>query len=111
MPSKPQLLETTSFDMSRMQPDTQIMASLPVGGLFHHYKDILQDLWLLWELMLLAEPLVVIAPDPGVCSEAVVSLVDLINPVSRLSSSRQRKFTFSAFQMNANTMISFFVYG
>ncbi|ORY93744.1 hypothetical protein BCR43DRAFT_516764 [Syncephalastrum racemosum] len=81
LPSKPQLLETTSFDMSRMQPDTQIMASLPVGGLFHHYKDILQDLWLLWELMLLAEPLVVIAPDPGVCSEAVVSLVDLINPI------------------------------
>ena len=58
------------------------MASLPVGGLYHHFKDILQDLWLLWELMLLAEPLVIIAPDPGVCSEAVVSLVDLINPVS-----------------------------
>lgn len=58
------------------------MASLPVGGLYHHFRDILKDLWLLWELMLLAEPIVVIAPDPGVCSEAVVSLVDIINPVS-----------------------------
>lgn len=57
------------------------MASLPVGGLYHHYRDILKDLWLLWELMLLAEPIVIIAPDPGVCSEAVVSLVDIINPV------------------------------
>ncbi|KAI8137898.1 hypothetical protein BJV82DRAFT_328797 [Fennellomyces sp. T-0311] len=80
-PYEPQLLETTSFDMKKLQPDMQIMASLPVGGLYHHFKDILQDLWLLWELMLLAEPLVVIAPDPGVCSEAVVSLVDLINPI------------------------------
>lgn len=57
------------------------MASLPVGGLYHHFKDILKDLWLLWELMLIAEPIVIIAPDPGICSEAVVSLVDIINPV------------------------------
>ncbi|KAI7876339.1 DUF1630-domain-containing protein, partial [Lichtheimia hyalospora FSU 10163] len=80
-PFNPQLLETTSFDMNRLQPDEQIMASLPIGGLYHHFKDILQDLWLLWEIMLLAEPLVVMAPDPGVCSEAVVSLVNLINPI------------------------------
>ncbi|EIE82690.1 hypothetical protein RO3G_07395 [Rhizopus delemar RA 99-880] len=59
---KPQLLETTPFDMNKLQPD-------------------LQDLWLLWELMLLAEPIVIIAPDPSVCSEAVVSLVDIINPI------------------------------
>ncbi|KAI8647391.1 hypothetical protein BD408DRAFT_335106 [Parasitella parasitica] len=61
-PFKPQLLETTPFDMNKLQPDVQ-------------------DLWLLWELMLLAEPIVIIAPDPGVCSEAVISLVDIINPI------------------------------
>ncbi|KAI8076876.1 uncharacterized protein BX664DRAFT_367385 [Halteromyces radiatus] len=61
-PLKPQLLETSTFDMNRMQPD-------------------IQDLWLLWELILLGEPIIVIAPDPGICSEAVVSLVDLINPI------------------------------
>jgi hypothetical protein len=65
------------------------MASLPVGGLYHHFRDILKDLWLLWELMLLAEPIVVIAPDPGVCSEAVVSLVDIINPVSSFCKLKQ----------------------
>ncbi|OAD78975.1 hypothetical protein PHYBLDRAFT_141032 [Phycomyces blakesleeanus NRRL 1555(-)] len=80
-PFKPQLLETTPFDMNKLQPDLQIMASLPIRGLYNHFKDILPDLWLLWELMLLAEPLVVFAPDPTVCSEAVVSLVDLINPI------------------------------
>ncbi|KAF7726420.1 Protein dennd6a [Apophysomyces ossiformis] len=78
---KPQLLETSPFDMNQLEPDLQIMASLPVGGLYHHFKDILPDLWLLWELILLAEPVVVIAPDPGICSEAVVSMVDLINPI------------------------------
>ncbi|KAG2195921.1 hypothetical protein INT47_002694 [Mucor saturninus] len=80
-PLKTQLLETTPFDMNKLKPDIQIMASLPVGGLYHHFRDILKDLWLLWELMLLAEPIVIIAPDPGVCSEAVVSLVDIINPI------------------------------
>ncbi|KAI9316897.1 hypothetical protein BX666DRAFT_2027704 [Dichotomocladium elegans] len=80
-PFEPQLLETTSFDMNHLQPDVQIMASLPTGGLYHHFKDILQDLWLLWELMLLGEPLIVMAPEPGICSEAVVSLVNLINPI------------------------------
>lgn len=65
------------------------MASLPIGGLYHHFKDILQDLWLLWELILLAEPLVVMAPDPGVCSEAVVSLVNLINPVRMMTASER----------------------
>ncbi|OBZ84794.1 Protein DENND6B [Choanephora cucurbitarum] len=80
-PLEPQLLETTPFDMNKLQPDVQIMASLPIGGLYHHFRDILKDLWLLWELMLLAEPIVIIAPDPCVCSEAVISLVDLINPI------------------------------
>lgn len=42
----------------------------------------LDDLWLLWELVLLGEPLVVMAPEPGICSESVVALIDLINPVS-----------------------------
>ncbi|CAO3622313.1 unnamed protein product [Cunninghamella echinulata] len=80
-PLKPQLLETSSFDMNKMQPDLHIMASLPVGGLYAHFKDIVKDLWLLWELVLLGEPIVIIAPDPNICSEAVISLIDLINPI------------------------------
>ncbi|RCH79438.1 Protein dennd6a, partial [Rhizopus stolonifer] len=80
-PLEPQLLETSPFDMNKFKPDLQIMASLPVRGLYHHFRDILKEVWLLWELMLLAEPIVVIAPDPSVCSEAVLSLVDLIHPI------------------------------
>ncbi|SAM08428.1 hypothetical protein [Absidia glauca] len=80
-PRKPQLLETSTFDMNRMQPDLHIMASVSVGGLYSHFRDIIKDLWLLWELMLLGEPIIVIAPNPGICSDSVVSLVDLINPI------------------------------
>ncbi|CAO3593330.1 unnamed protein product [Absidia cylindrospora] len=80
-PRKPQLLETSTFDMNRMQPDIQVMASLPVGGLYFHFRDIFKDLWLLWELILLGEPIIVITPDPGICSDSVISLVDLINPI------------------------------
>jgi hypothetical protein len=60
------------------------MASVSVGGLYSHFRDIIKDLWLLWELMLLGEPIIVIAPNPGICSDSVVSLVDLINPVRLL---------------------------
>ncbi|KAI8329068.1 hypothetical protein BC941DRAFT_385045 [Chlamydoabsidia padenii] len=80
-PRQPQLLETSTFDMNRLQPDLHIMASVPTTGLYSHFRDIIKDLWLLWELILLGEPIVVIAPNPGICSDSIVSLVDLINPI------------------------------
>jgi hypothetical protein len=63
----------------------QILASIPTGTLYKHFSNMLDDLWLLWELVLLGEPLVVIAPEPGICSESVVALIDLINPVSEIA--------------------------
>lgn len=80
-PNKPQLLETCPFDMANYQPETQILASLPPVTMFTYFKDMLKDLWLCWELMLFAEPIVLMAPDPKICSETVLELVDLINPV------------------------------
>ncbi|KAL3154098.1 hypothetical protein ABBQ32_013634 [Trebouxia sp. C0010 RCD-2024] len=46
----------------------------PFTALFHH-------LWTLWEMMLLAEPLLVVAPSPGECSTAVAALIALISPL------------------------------
>ncbi|PKC76048.1 DUF1630-domain-containing protein, partial [Rhizophagus irregularis] len=80
-PNKPQLLETCPFDMANYQPETQILASLPPVTMFTYFKDMLKDLWLCWELMLFAEPIVLMAPDPKICSETVLELVDLINPI------------------------------
>ncbi|KAF8951647.1 hypothetical protein BGZ52_010484 [Haplosporangium bisporale] len=80
-PHQPQLLETAPFDIATFQPDTHILSSVPMnGGLYKHFQDLVPDLWLCWELMTLAEPLMLIGTSPEVCSESVASLVDLINP-------------------------------
>ncbi|KAM3588785.1 hypothetical protein VKS41_001223 [Umbelopsis sp. WA50703] len=79
-PHQPQLLETSGFNLNTFKPETQILASIPTGTLYKHFSNMLDDLWLLWELVLLGEPLVVMAPEPGICSESVIALVDLINP-------------------------------
>ncbi|KAH7046246.1 hypothetical protein BKA57DRAFT_515342, partial [Linnemannia elongata] len=69
-PQQPQLLETSPFEIATYQPDTHILSS-----------DLVPDLWLCWELMTLAEPIMLIGTSPEVCSESVASLVDLINPI------------------------------
>ncbi|KAL1916113.1 uncharacterized protein VTP21DRAFT_6117 [Calcarisporiella thermophila] len=78
---KPQLLENTCFDMATLSPDSQVLASTPPASLYLRFRDVLEDLWLCWELMLLGEPVVLVAPSPDVCSEAVMALVDLISPI------------------------------
>lgn len=56
-------------------------------GLFHEadlfvsFRGLLLHLWTLWELMILGEPLLVIAPTPTQCSEAVSALVSLLAPL------------------------------
>ncbi|KAF9285418.1 Protein dennd6a [Mortierella alpina] len=81
-PHQPQLLETAPFEIATFQPDTHILSSVPMnGGLYKHFQDLVPDLWLCWELMTLAEPIMLIGTCPEVCSESVASLVDLINPI------------------------------
>ncbi|GAA0163273.1 hypothetical protein LIER_19180 [Lithospermum erythrorhizon] len=56
-------------------------------GLFHDsdvfgiFRGLLMQLWRLWELLLIGEPILVIAPTPPQCCEAVASLVSLIAPL------------------------------
>lgn len=56
-------------------------------GLFHEadlfvsFRGLLLHLWTLWELMILGEPLLVFAPTPTQCSEAVSALVSLLAPL------------------------------
>ncbi|CEH18573.1 Uncharacterized conserved protein [Ceraceosorus bombacis] len=58
-----------------------LLASIPSNPLFAVLRDTISDLWLVWECMLLAEPLLVVGPDPKQCSEAVWHLLDMIRPV------------------------------
>ncbi|KAG6386017.1 hypothetical protein SASPL_154901 [Salvia splendens] len=56
-------------------------------GLFHDsdlfgtFRGLLLQLWKLWELLLLGEPILIIAPTPPQCSEAVSGLVSLVAPL------------------------------
>ncbi|GAB4820709.1 hypothetical protein N2152v2_007755 [Parachlorella kessleri] len=44
-------------------------------------KHVLQQLWALWEVLVLGEPLLVAAPTPAACSGAVAALVSLLTPL------------------------------
>ncbi|KAL3512289.1 hypothetical protein ACH5RR_025006 [Cinchona calisaya] len=56
-------------------------------GLFHDsdlfgtFRGLLMQLWRLWELLLIGEPILVIAPTPPQCCEAVAGLVSLVAPL------------------------------
>ncbi|MQL82515.1 hypothetical protein Taro_015004 [Colocasia esculenta] len=69
-----------------MAPFPPANPSIP-QGLFHEadifgiFRGILLQLWMLWELLIIGEPLLVIAPTPSQCSEAVAGLVSLVAPL------------------------------
>ncbi|KAL6994900.1 hypothetical protein U1Q18_005036 [Sarracenia purpurea var. burkii] len=77
------LFEESTNSMAPFLPNNQ---SVP-QGLFHDsdifsiYRGILMQLWLLWELSLIGEPILVIAPTPPQCCEAVAALVSLVAPL------------------------------
>lgn len=50
-------------------------------ALYTCFRDLLDELWTLWELVLLGEPMVVKSAFPQMCSRAVLALVDLITPL------------------------------
>ena len=78
--------------MQLEEPATFLVSSLATNqsipqGLFHDvdlfgiFRGILLQLWLLWELLLIGEPILIIAPTPPQCCEAVAGLVSLIAPL------------------------------
>ncbi|KAF3437331.1 hypothetical protein FNV43_RR20084 [Rhamnella rubrinervis] len=77
------LFEESASSMAPFLPNNQ---SIP-QGLFHDsdlfgvFRALLLQLWVLWELLLIGEPILIIAPTPPQCSEAVASLVSLIAPL------------------------------
>ncbi|PWN29580.1 DUF1630-domain-containing protein [Jaminaea rosea] len=61
--------------------ESPILASIPSTPLISVFKEALADLWLIWECVLLAEPILVIGPSPQICSEAVWHLLDICRPI------------------------------
>lgn len=77
------LYEESASSMAPLLPTNQ---SVP-QGLFHDadlfgvYRGLLLQLWTLWELLLIGEPILIVAPTPPQCSEAVACLVSLVAPL------------------------------
>jgi hypothetical protein len=62
-------------------PQRPLLASLPSSTPLRTFASFLPSLWSLWECLILAEPVLVIAPDPRTCSEIVWWLRDLLRPL------------------------------
>ncbi|XP_062238982.1 protein DENND6B isoform X2 [Platichthys flesus] len=62
-------------------PAPTLLPTLHELDLFRSFQSLLVHLQMIWELTLLGEPLVVMAPSPNVSSETVLALVSSISPL------------------------------
>ncbi|XP_019567919.2 protein DENND6B isoform X4 [Rhinolophus sinicus] len=58
-----------------------VLSSVHELDLFRCFQPVLTHVQMLWELMLLGEPLVVLAPSPAVSSEMVLALTSCVQPL------------------------------
>ncbi|XP_057804954.1 uncharacterized protein LOC131020264 [Salvia miltiorrhiza] len=83
LPSNSGLFEDSASSLAPLLPSN---LSVPQGlfhdsDLFGTFRGLLLQLWKLWELLLSGEPILIIAPTPPQCSEAVSGLVSLVAPL------------------------------
>ncbi|XP_070227495.1 protein DENND6B isoform X5 [Bos mutus] len=62
-------------------PASVVLPSVHELDLFRCFRPVLAHVQLLWELMLLGEPLLVLAPSPAVSSEMVLALTSCLQPL------------------------------
>ena len=58
-----------------------VVSNLQSINLYSCFKGLITQLWLLWELVLTNQPILVASPTPAQCSDAVIALVSLISPL------------------------------
>ncbi|EOA96387.1 Protein FAM116A, partial [Anas platyrhynchos] len=82
---------TTQIVQNMHQANAQISMALPTVhevDLFRCFCPVFFHIQMLWELVLLGEPLVVMAPSPSESSETVLALVSCISPLKYCSDFR-----------------------
>ncbi|XP_060885974.1 protein DENND6B [Labrus mixtus] len=67
--------------LQELLPAPTLLPTIHELDLFKCFQPVLVHLQMLWELMLLGEPLVVMAPSPTVSSETVLALISAISPL------------------------------
>ncbi|XP_037586008.1 protein DENND6B isoform X2 [Cebus imitator] len=68
-------------DQENLLPAPMVLASVHELDLFRCFRPVLTHVQTLWELMLLGEPLLVLAPSPDVSSEMVLALTSCLQPL------------------------------
>ncbi|PNJ85317.1 DENND6B isoform 2 [Pongo abelii] len=68
-------------DQENLLPAPVALASVHELDLFRCFRPVLTHMQTLWELMLLGEPLLVLAPSPDVSSEMVLALTSCLQPL------------------------------
>lgn len=58
--------------------DDRFLHTVPV---YAPLAPIISKIWLLWELMLLGQPILILSPAPGLSSDAVLALTSLLSPL------------------------------
>ncbi|XP_018873881.3 protein DENND6B isoform X2 [Gorilla gorilla gorilla] len=69
------------YDQENLLPAPVVLASVHELDLFRCFRPVLTHMQTLWELMLLGEPLLVLAPSPDVSSEMVLALTSCLQPL------------------------------
>ncbi|KAM4749567.1 protein DENND6B [Rhinophrynus dorsalis] len=90
IPSRSDLKETNSINEHQedhLEPLCHL-TSVHELDLFRSLQSVLMNLQLLWELVLLGEPLVIMAPSPTISSEIVLALISCISPLKFCSDFR-----------------------
>lgn len=62
-------------------PRDQVVSNLQSVNIYSVFRAMPTKLWLLWELVLTGEPILLVSPSPTQCSDAVIGLVSLISPL------------------------------
>ncbi|XP_036432666.1 protein DENND6B [Colossoma macropomum] len=78
---KPGGSPTRQGQKENLLPAPMVLPTIHELDLFKCFQSVLIHLQMLWELMLLGEPLVVMAPSPTISSETVLALVSSISPL------------------------------
>ncbi|EGC32555.1 hypothetical protein DICPUDRAFT_155470 [Dictyostelium purpureum] len=70
-----------SASQSPLWSEMKLVSNLKSIDIYGCFKNFTTKLWMLWELVLLGHPILVISPNPPMCSDSVLALVSLISPL------------------------------
>ncbi|XP_028935254.1 protein DENND6B isoform X2 [Ornithorhynchus anatinus] len=78
---KPEASPLKQFNQENLLPAPVVLPSVHELDLFRCFQPVLIHVQMLWELMLLGEPIVVMAPSPTISSETVLALTSCLAPL------------------------------